>query len=208
MTQSDDLLSLSVRDFLAAVAAKRPTPGGGSAAAVAGAMGVALGEMALNFTMGKKKYAAHGDFHARAARRLARAHEMFQQLVADDVGAFANYQDASRLADGPRKDEAIQLAVAAAIDVPREAAKLALVVLGDLLELSDKCSRLLVSDLAAAAAMLEAVCRLADYNVRINVPQVADRQAAEGVRQASASDVKRAAELRAEIEQAVREHLP
>jgi hypothetical protein len=56
--------------------------------------------------------------------------------------------------------------------------------------------------IAAAAALLEAVCRLADYNVRINVPQLADRQAAAEIHAASAGDLRRACELLAEIEEA------
>ncbi len=202
-----DLLSLSVRDFAAATAARQPTPGGGSVAGAVGSLGVALGEMALAFTAGKKKYAAHAAFHEHAARRLAKAREMFQQLVADDVAAFGNYQDASRLEDVAAKREAMQLAVAAAIDVPREASKLALAVLEDLLALGDKTSPHLVSDLVAAAALLEAVCRLCDYNVRINVPNVADAAAAADVKQSSANDLARAVELRRQVEAAVAGHL-
>ena len=62
---SQDILSIPVREFLAATAAKQPTPGGGSVAGVVAGLGVALGEMALNFTKGKKKYAEHEAFYDR-----------------------------------------------------------------------------------------------------------------------------------------------
>ena len=208
MSETEDILSLSVTDFLAATAAKVPTPGGGSVAGVVGGLAVALGEMSLNFTRGKKTFAEHEQTYEQVGKRLANARRMFQDLVADDVSAYRLYQETSRLDDSPEKDEAMQLAVAAAIDVPREATKLALAVLDDLLGLSDKCSKWLVSDLVAAAALAVAAARLSDYNVRINAPQVADETAREEIRQTSAADVARAVGLHEQIEQAVRKNLP
>jgi len=208
MTDGTEMLSMSVREFAAATAAKRPTPGGGSVAGVVGSLGVGLGEMALNFTKGKKKFAEHEEYYAHLGGRWAKAREMFQQLVCDDVAAFANYQEASRMDDSPEKDEAMQVAIAAAIAVPREAAKLSLALLADLRELADKCSKWLVSDLVASAALAEATCRLSDYNVRINVPSVSDAAAAADLRTASADDLARSVALREQIEAAVKDALP
>ena len=208
MSETEDILSLSVTDFLAATAAKTPTPGGGSVAGVVGGLAVALGEMSLNFTRGKKSFAAHEETYEQVGKRLANARRMFQDLVADDVSAYRLYQQTSRLDETPEKDEAMQLAVAAAIDVPREATKLALAVLNDLLGLSDKCSKWLVSDLVAAAALAVAAVRLSDYNVRINAPQVDDETARKEIRQTSANDVARAVALHEQIEQAVEKQLP
>ena len=53
-----DLTQLSCEDFLSRLASKAPAPGGGGAAALVGAAGVALGNMVGNLTTGKKKYAA------------------------------------------------------------------------------------------------------------------------------------------------------
>ena len=208
MSETEDILSLSVREFIEATAAKVPTPGGGSVAGVVGGLAVALGEMSLNFTRGKKSFAEHEETYEQAGRRLANARRMFQDLVTDDVSAYRLYQQTSRMDDSPEKEEAMQLAVAAAIDVPREATKLALAVMGDLLGLSDKCSKWLVSDLVAAAALAVAAVRLSDYNVRINAPQVADETAREEIRQTSANDLARAVALHEQIEQAVRKQLP
>jgi len=205
--ETRDLLALSVREFAAQAAAKTSTPGGGSVAGVVGALGTALGEMALSFTIGKKKFTEHAEAHAHLSGRLARAREMFQQLVHDDVAAFRNYQEAMRMDDSPQKAEALAVATAAAIDVPREAQKLALAVLGDLRELADKCNPWLISDLVASAALCEAVCRLSDYNVRINLGQVDDEAAASDLRAGSANDLARAVALREEIEAAAQEYL-
>jgi methenyltetrahydrofolate cyclohydrolase len=203
-----DYLSLSVREFLAATAAKTPTPGGGSVAAVVGAAGAALAQMALNFTRGKKKFAAHEEYHAHLAGRLEKAREMFEMLVADDVAAYSLYQDSTRMEEGPRKEQAVQLSLAAAINVPRAAAKTALALLEDLREFAGRCSATLITDLLAGAALAAAVARLSDYNVRVNVPSLADRQAAEDIRRASEADLERAAATLGQIEESCKTALP
>lgn len=211
MTQDpkqSDLLSMTVRQFISETASKAPTPGGGSVAGAVGALGVALGEMALNFSIGKKKFADHAEQHQHLLARLGRAREMFQQLVADDVAAFTTYQEANRMDDGAEKDAAMEVATAAAIDVPREAAKLSLAVLADLEALAPICNRWLISDLVAGAALCEAVCRLCDYNVRINAANVLDRDAAGQLVAGSAADMAKAVEARQQIEEAVKGILP
>ncbi|MDY6913906.1 MAG: cyclodeaminase/cyclohydrolase family protein [Planctomycetota bacterium] len=205
--EKDNLLNMSVTDFIAATASKTPTPGGGSVAGVVGALGVALGEMALNFTRGKKKFAEHEELYAHLGDRLERARRMFQDLVADDVAAYKLYQATMRQEDSPEKDQAVQLATAAAIDVPREATKLALAVLADLLELSARCNPYLITDLLAAAVLAAAAAKLSDFNVRINIPQVDDKKAAEEIRKSSADDLAKATELLETIEQATKKLL-
>lgn len=192
-----DMLGLPVREFAAATAAKTPIPGGGSVAGVVGALSAALGEMSVNFTLGKKDFQAHEPANAALAARLARARGMFEDLTADDITAYSLYQESAK-ADDARK----QTALAAAINVPREMAALALAVLGDLVELSGHCNRWLLSDCAAGAALAEAVARLCDYNVRINTPALADRQAAGDLLAASDRDCRRAEQLRKLVEQA------
>jgi formiminotetrahydrofolate cyclodeaminase len=202
MNKDQDLLSMSVKDFLSAVAQKSPTPGGGSVAGTVGALGVALGEMSLNFTRGKKKFAQHEPFYEHLGSRLARARAMFIDLVADDVAAYGFYAETAKLPDGPDKDEKMQLALAASIDVPREMTKLAIALMEDLLTLADKCNPYLLSDLMAGATLAAAAARLSDYNVRINVPQLTDTQAGKEVQQSSTNDLARANQLLADIEKA------
>ena len=195
------MLNSSVIDFIANTAAKSPTPGGGSVAGVVGGLAAALGEMALNFTIGKKKYADHAELHAKLSARLIRARVMFLDLVADDMEAYGMYREAAAMEDGPEKDQASALALAAAINVPREMAKLARAVLEDLDKLAGSCNRYLVSDLIAGAALASAVTVLCDLNVRVNTPSLQDKQAAEDIRQASTDDRNKAATLAAGIEE-------
>ncbi len=205
--ESQDMLNLSVREFLAETAAKKPTPGGGSVAGVVGALGTALGEMSLNFTRGKKKYAEHESYHEHLAERLLRARGMFQDFVADDIAAYKLYQQTMKMDDSPEKVSAMETATAAAINVPREVTKLSLALLDDMKELGDKVNPWLITDLLASAALSVAAVTLSDYNVRINLPNVSDKQAAAELKQASADDLARAKATFEAIEQAATAHL-
>ncbi|HUS46878.1 MAG TPA: cyclodeaminase/cyclohydrolase family protein [Phycisphaerae bacterium] len=206
--EKENLLEMSVADFIAATAAKTPTPGGGSVAGVVGALGTALGQMALNFTRGKKKYAEHEEFYERLGKRLEIAAKMFQDLVADDVAAYRLYQEAAKQEDSPQKQAAVQLATAAAIDVPREVTKLSLAVLADLKALQPRSNPYLITDLLAAGLLAVAAAKLSDYNVRINVPNVDDNRAAADIKKASADDLAKAQAILEELEQAAKEFLP
>ena len=176
-------------------------------AGVVAALSVALGEMSLNFTRGKKKFAEHAELHAKLGGRMEKARKMFLDLISDDMAAYGMYAEASKLPDGPKKDEAVQLSLAASIDVPRQMAKLALALLDDLKALGGCCNPYLVSDLIAAAVLAAAVTVMCDLNVRVNTPQVLDSDAANDIRAASTADRKKAAQLAAQIEQDTQKHL-
>jgi len=199
MTDSTDLTAQSVAAFIAATASKSPTPGGGSVAGVVGALGTALGEMALVFTRGKKAFAEHEAHYAGVAARLAKARELFATLVAEDMAAYALYQQATR-AEGADKDRQMHTALTAAIAVPREMTKLALAVLADLDSLVGRCNKWLLTDLAAGAVLAEAVVRLSDYNVRINARDIAERTEAEEILASSAGDCEKARQVTETIE--------
>ena len=84
-----EMKDLSCAQFLAQLASKAPTPGGGGTAALAGAAGVALGNMVGCLTTGKKKYAAvEADIQALNARASALRLEL-EALVQADADAFA-----------------------------------------------------------------------------------------------------------------------
>ncbi|MBS3733814.1 MAG: cyclodeaminase/cyclohydrolase family protein [Phycisphaerae bacterium] len=207
MSRCENLLELSVSDFLAATAERSATPGGGSVAGVVGALATALGQMSLNFTRGKRKYAEHADAHDTLAARLDRARAMFEQLVSDDATAYRLYREATRQEDGADKDRAVALATAAAIDVPREVAKLSLALLRDLAAFAPTSNKYLITDLLSAGALAAAACRLCDYNVRVNLPNVSDGAAAEDIRKASADDLAAAEALRDDLERAAEDWL-
>ena len=203
-SSSQDILEMSVADFLEAIASRNPTPGGGSVAAIAAALGAALGRMSLAFSKGKRSLAAHAAAHEQYAIRLARTAAMASQLAAEDIQAFGLYQQAQEMPDGPDRQQAARGALAAAINVPRELAKLSLALLGDLNDLADKTTPWLLSDLKAGAALAVAAVRICEYNVQTNAAGLDDATAAQELVTAAAADVRRADQLLATLEQTAR----
>src|SRR4051795_31032 len=97
-----DSLQLSVREFGERLASNAPTPGGGSAAALAGALGAGLVSMVCNYTVGREKYA---DVEDEMQRVFARAEELrreLEQAVEDDVAAYGGYSQAQSM---PRESD-------------------------------------------------------------------------------------------------------
>src|SRR2546423_13718350 len=104
---------LSVREFSRALAGKQPTPGGGGAAALAGALGAGLVSMVCNYTVGREKY-AEVDEEMRAL--LARSEELRRELeraVEHDVAAYGSYSAAQKL---PRETDEERRAREEALD--------------------------------------------------------------------------------------------
>lgn len=200
--QPGELWSLSVKDFVAATAGKTPIPGGGSVAGVVGGLATALAEMCVVFTRGKKQFAEHEAELASLAGQLERARAMYEALTSDDASAYTLYQEANRCTDETKAQQQA-VALAAAIDVPRQMTALTMRLMDDLAAISTKCNQYLLSDLAAAAALAEAVVKLCDYNVRTNARFMPDAAAAGELKQASARDCARAAALRQQVEDVV-----
>ena len=89
---------MPLEEFLDALASAAPTPGGGGAAAIMGAMGVALISMVANLTVGKKGYEAV-EVEMKSQRAESEAmRAQFTAMIADDVAAFNQLMDGYRLA--------------------------------------------------------------------------------------------------------------
>ena len=165
----------SLSDFAARLAARTPTPGGGSAAAAAGAMGAALGEMVTAYSAGKD------DVTLDAAReRLAAARSRFLGLVEQDAQAYADTVTARRATKaqpGPEAEQAWTAAIRHAADVPLDTARLAWSCAGELRELADRVRPMMKSDWTTALALLNAAREGALANVVINVDDLRERGA-------------------------------
>ena len=179
--EPEDILGSSVRQFIHATAARNPTPGGGSVAAVAGALAAALAEMALQYTVGKKQFEAHRAELTEAIDKLRKAAALMQDLVSDDIRAYSNLSGFLKVPADQRAGHADYLtAVAAAIRAPQDVGGMALHILEVCNELLDKTNPFLISDLGVAAALAHGTVDAAEYSVLVNLKLLpsAEEQAA------------------------------
>jgi len=165
----------SIGDFLHAAAAKQPAPGGGSVAALAGALSASMGEMVLNYSVGKKNLAQHEPELRSALAELTRARGLLLQLMAEDQQAYEALTAAKKLPESsPTRQRDFDVALLASIRVPQAMGATALAVLELADRLVAKVNPYLLSDLAVSCELAMATVRCAVYNVRANLPDVAD----------------------------------
>ncbi|MBC7834985.1 MAG: cyclodeaminase/cyclohydrolase family protein [Phycisphaerales bacterium] len=156
--------------LLEAIGAKTPAPGGGAVAAIVGALGAALGNMVVSYSIGRKSLAAHQPMLENAAARLGRARDLMIELAEEDAAAFERVGELLKLpADDPRRVSEMQDAVWLAVQPPRAALGAAADLLRLLEELVAISNRNLRSDLAIAALLAEAAARAAWWNVAANL---------------------------------------
>lgn len=178
----EKLIEKSCLDFTAALASKAPVPGGGGAAALAGALGTALGTMAANFTAGKKKYAAYEADIQVILQKTARIQNRLLALVDEDAEAFAPLSAAYAIPkDAPERAEVLEAAALKACQAPLEMAALCGEAVGLLEELLEKGSVLLLSDVGCGALLCGAALESAALNVFINTGTLQNREQAHAV---------------------------
>ncbi len=157
------------------LAAGIPTPGGGSAAALAGALAAALVAMVARLTLGRKTYAAA---HGRAAAILAEAETLrgeLRRLVDEDATAYGAVTAAYRMAkDDPARARAIDTALLGAARPPAEIARKAARLLSLAPEIGAIGNKSARSDAMVAAALAQAALVGAMENVRVNVAGLSD----------------------------------
>lgn len=167
--------STPIGTFLDAAAAKRPTPGGGSVTALAGALAATMGEMTLNYSVGKKGLEAYQDVLTPALRELTHAREVLVRLMIEDQGAFAAVTAARKRPESdPDRDGHFRAALLACIRIPQAMAATGVAVLEIVDRVADRVNPWLLSDLACCADLAMATVRCALHNVRANLPDVKD----------------------------------
>lgn len=165
--------SASLNKFLEATAAREPTPGGGAVAALCGALSVAIGEMVLNYSVGRKANLVGIDEKLTdALKQFTFVRAMFLELMMEDQMAFEELSTAKK-SNAP-SDE-IATALTRCITVPRAIAGGALSVLKSANEIAPMINRQLSSDLAVCGELAMATLRSALHSVRINLPELDDQ---------------------------------
>jgi formiminotetrahydrofolate cyclodeaminase len=174
----------TIQNFLDGLASSAPTPGGGGAAAISGAMGAALVSMVCNLTIGKKKYVeVEGELKEILAKSEALRGEL-TGMIADDVAAFDAVMGAYGLpketdAQKAARAETIQAALKTATDVPLACCRACRAVI-DLAEtVAEKGNLNVISDAGVAVLSAYAGLRSAALNVYVNAKGLDDRAFAE-----------------------------
>lgn len=165
----------TIAEFLDAVAAKQPTPGGGAVASVVAALAAALGAMVVNYSLGKKKLAQHDALHRRALAELDELRREALALAEADAVAYGRLNELMKLdASDSRRQREWDAVVDEAIAAPQAVMRCCARMLQLLQELAGATSAPLASDLAIAAVLAEAGARAAAWNVRINLSLLND----------------------------------
>ncbi len=208
------LVDLTLRGFVEETASESPAPGGGSVAAAVGALGAALGTMVANLSSHKRGWDERWEEFSEVAERGKAFHDRLLALVDADTDAFDALMAAWRLPKGGEaeeaaKEEAVQAAVLAAVEVPLSVMREALASMDVAAEMAEKGLPASVSDAGVAALCARAAVRAAGLNVRINLPQLADEERAEAIRREAAAleeeAERREAAVLARVDEALRE---
>ena len=204
MGDSPRLTDMTVGALTERLASSDPVPGGGSAAALAGAMAAALVAMVAELTSGRPEYADHEATIAALRMDALARRALLLELAEEDAVAYDSVVRARRM---PKESEserevradALRSAMLDAARVPLRTA----VVAAEVLELAERIApignRNAVSDAGVAAQLAAAALRGALLNVRINLPYL---PADEALRQSAPGDIARLEALAAEREYA------
>ena len=224
----------SGREFVTKLGSEEPTPGGGGAAALVGAVGAALLRMVAVLTAGRLERKLQGsrsgaeqrtqqdelvaerksqqdELVARVKELAARAEELQQRLLdeveADEAG-FQPLAEAYRMGkDEPRRAERLEKAKLGACQAPMAVMEWAAAAAPVAAELAEKSGKLVVSDAGCAAAALKAAMEMAYLNILVNVRGLGDRTQAEALKERGRELLAGAGEELERVNTKVREEL-
>ena len=176
------LIDKKVSNFLDELASNSPTPGGGSVAALAGALGAALISMVGNLTIGKKKYEDVEEDIKKIISSSEKLHYELSQLIEEDVKVFNNFMATYKMPKETEDEkkvraEKIQESLIKAAKVPLKVAYKCLDILSLSKEVAEKGNINVVSDVGVAVLMAEAALESAILNVKINLRMIKDEKA-------------------------------
>ncbi len=171
------LLKVSVTDFINQIASKTSVPGGGGASALVASIGIALGDMVGEFTVGKKKYADVEDDIKALMEQAKELQNKLLQCIDDDATAFEPLAKAYAIPkEDPNRDSVMEECLRNAAKVPFEILQLAAKAIDLQEEFANKGSKLMISDAATGVALLSGAMKGAAVNVKVNTGLMKDRQ--------------------------------
>lgn len=178
--------TLTINDFIEKLGSKEPVPGGGGAAALAASIGVSLCKMAVNYTVGKKKYADVEDIMQETLKRAGELAFEFIDIIDEDAKGFYPLSQAYGLpaeTDEQKAEKAVVLEreLKNATTVPLKLMEKCCEAIDLSVLTAEKGSKLMVSDAACAISTCESALRCASLNVFINTKLMKNREVAEEI---------------------------
>jgi formiminotetrahydrofolate cyclodeaminase len=172
-------LDKPLQTYLDELASSQPTPGGGSAAALSGAMGAGLASMVARLTLGKDAYASVQPEIETIVQNTERLRVRFQQLIQEDIDAYGRLSATFKLPRTTSQEKAartgaIQDQLANAALVPLEMAECAAELAHYCLRIAEIGNANVLSDIATAAALVSSAGTGASWMVRTNLRAMKD----------------------------------
>jgi glutamate formiminotransferase/formiminotetrahydrofolate cyclodeaminase len=171
----------TVKDLLDQLASSSPAPGGGSAAALCGAIAGALAAMTANLTIGREKFKENEPVMKEVLTEAEALREKFVKLMDEDCESFNMFMNALKMPKETDDDKAARkIAIA---DASKASTKVPLRTLESCVQAARLAAAaakagnpIVASDAGCAAVLAEAAGRCAAYNVRINLPRIRDQE--------------------------------
>jgi formiminotetrahydrofolate cyclodeaminase len=170
-----------IKNFLDLLASKSATPGGGSVAALTGAMSAALLSMVCNLTIGKEKYLHVENDIKELLKKSEKLRADFEELMEKDIEVFNQFMAIMKL---PRETEEqkedrkqkMQIALIEATKVPLEVARKSKALLYICREMAEKGNKNVISDVGVGVILAGATLESAILNVQINLGMIQDEK--------------------------------
>ena len=180
-TSKKSLLNMNLRQFCNETLSDSPAPGGGSVAALMGALGVSLGGMVANLSAGKRGWDDKLDYFSNWAVKAQQLKDELLVLVDEDTAAFNKVMDAFALPKDSADEKAaragaIQLATKGAAEIPLKVMETAAKSYQLLSEMAEKGNPASISDVGVGLLAVRACVEGAAMNVRINLGGLKDEK--------------------------------
>jgi len=174
-------MKMNLKMFLDELASSSPAPGGGSVAALSGALGAALSSMVCNLTIGKKGYENVQDEILEILHKSEDLRKHLTDLIDKDTEAFNEVMVAMKLPketeeQKTHRHQAMQIAFTHAAEVPLETARTCVQVMDIAHVVAEKGNKNSISDAAVSVLMAQAGVQGAMLNVRINLSSIKDKE--------------------------------
>ena len=179
--ETGPLASMKINSFLSELASSSPAPGGGSVAALSGALGIALTSMVCNLTIGKEKYENVQNDVKKTLKQSEKLRKKLTRLIDEDTTAFNDVMKAFKMPketeeQKKKRSAAIQEGYKKAAQTPLETAKTCAEALNLAKTVAEIGNINSITDAAVSALMIESGLKSAILNVKINLGSIKDEK--------------------------------